>query len=92
MWLDQQGYGSVALLGAVMSSKQREMLYNIKTNEFVLCLDNDSVGQKAINKIFKELSQSYVVSYIELPQGYKDVQDIKDKNVLCDIIENRLYW
>ena len=47
---------------------------------------------KAINKIFKELSQSYVVSYIELPRGYKDVQDIKDKNVLCDIIENRLYW
>ena len=92
MWLDQQGYGSVALLGAVLSSKQREMLYNIKTNEFVLCLDNDSVGQKAINKIFKELSQSYVVSYIELPHGYKDVQDIKDKNVLCDIIENRLYW
>ena len=80
------------LIGAVLSSKQREMLYNIKTNEFVLCLDNDSVGQKAINKIFKELSQSYVVSYIELPHGYKDVQDIKDKNVLCDIIENRLYW
>lgn len=92
MWLDQHGYNSVALLGAILSAKQREMLYNIQTNEFVICLDNDVVGQKAINKIFKELSQSYVVSYIKLPDGYKDVQDIKDKNMLCDIIDNRLYW
>ena len=92
MWLDQHGYNSIALLGAMLSSKQREMLYNIQTNEFVICLDNDVVGQKAINKIFKELSQSYVVSYIKLPDGYKDVQDIKDEKLLCDIIDNRLYW
>ena len=37
MWLDQHGFGSVALLGATMSKKQREMLYNIPTQEFVIC-------------------------------------------------------
>ena len=31
MWLDQHGFGSVALLGASMSKKQRDMLYNIST-------------------------------------------------------------
>ena len=92
MWLDQHGFNSVALLGASMSKKQREMLYNISTQEFVICLDNDSTGQRAMNKIFKELSNSFIVSYITLPTGYKDVQDVRNKNELCDIIDKRNYW
>jgi len=92
MWLDQHGFGSVALLGATMSKKQREMLYNIPTQEFVICLDNDTTGQRAMNKIFKELSNSFIVSYITLPDGIKDVQDVRNENQLCDIIEKRNYW
>ena len=92
MWLDQHGFGSVALLGASMSKKQREMLYNISTKEFVVCLDNDFTGQKALNKIFKELSSSFIVSYITLPKGFKDVQDVRNENQLCDIIDKRNYW
>lgn len=92
MWLDQHGFSSVALLGSSMSKKQREMLYNISTQEFVICLDNDSTGQKAMNKIFRELSTSFIVSYITLPNGIKDVQDIRNENQLCDIIDKRNYW
>ena len=92
MWLDQHGFPSVALLGSSMSKKQREMLYNISTQEFVICLDNDSTGQKAMNKIFRELSTSFIVSYITLPNGIKDVQDIRNENQLCDIIDKRNYW
>ena len=92
MWLDQHGFGSIALLGSSMSKKQREMLYNISTKEFVVCLDNDSTGQRALNKIFKELSNSFIVSYITLPKGFKDVQDVRSENQLCDIIDKRNYW
>jgi|TARA_R110000824_G_scaffold245313_1_gene434325 DNA primase len=92
MWLDQHGFGSIALLGSSMSKKQREMLYNISTKEFVVCLDNDSTGQRALNKIFKELSNSFIVSYITLPKGFKDVQDVRNENQLCDIIDKRNYW
>ena len=92
MWLDQHGFGSVALLGASMSKKQRDMLYNISTQEFVICLDNDTTGQRAMNKIFKELSNSFIVSYISLPEGIKDVQDIRNENQLYDIIDKRNYW
>ena len=92
MWLDQHGFPSVALLGSSMSKKQREMLYNISTQEFVICLDNDSTGQKAMNKIFRELSTSFIVSYITLPNGLKDVQDVRNEKQLCDIIEKRNYW
>ncbi len=83
---------SVALLGASMSKKQRDMLYNISTQEFVICLDNDTTGQRAMNKIFKELSNSFIVSYISLPEGIKDVQDIRNENQLYDIIDKRNYW
>ena len=92
MWLDQHGFGSVALLGASMSKKQKEMLYNISTPEFVICLDNDSTGQRAMNKIFKELSNSFIVSYITLPENVKDVQDVRNENQLYDIIDKRNYW
>ena len=75
-----------------MSKKQREMLYNIPTQEFVICLDNDTTGQRAMNKIFKELSNSFIVSYITLPNGIKDVQEVRNKKELYDIIEKRNYW
>ena len=92
MWLDQHGFGSVALLGSSMSKKQKEMLYNISTQEFVICLDNDTTGLRAMNKIFKELSTSFIVSYITLPTGIKDVQDVRNQDQLCDIINKRNYW
>ena len=68
------------------------MLYNISTPEFVICLDNDSTGQRAMNKIFKELSNSFIVSYITLPENVKDVQDVRNENQLYDIIDKRNYW
>ena len=92
MWLDHHGFGSVALLGSSMSKKQKEMLYNISTQEFVICLDNDTTGLRAMNKIFKELSTSFIVSYITLPTGIKDVQDVRNQDQLCDIINKRNYW
>ena len=45
-----------------------------------------------MNKIFRELSTSFIVSYITLPNGIKDVQDIRNENQLCDIIDKRNYW
>ena len=92
MWLDQHGYTSVALLGANASSKQQEMLLNLPTNEIVLCLDNDEAGEKATEKILTNLSQRCVVSTIQIPKGYKDVQDIRDNKLLHEVLETRALW
>ena len=92
MWLDQCGYPSVALLGASMSRQQEELLLQLPTKELVLCLDNDSPGQLATEKSLTKLSGRCIVSKIELPEGYKDVQDIRETQILDKVIKQRLLW
>ena len=92
MWLDQHGYPSVAIFGASMSRHQQEMLVSLPTQEIVLCLDNDSAGKIATDKALTALNQKCIVSVIQLPGGYKDVQDIKEAEVLTNVIQTRSLW
>jgi len=92
MWLTQHGYPAVALLGMSMSKRQQELLSSLRTEEVVLCLDNDVAGQTGLHKALQDIGNTIMNSYIRLPSGYKDVQDIKSKKVLDTIINNRYYW
>ena len=92
MWLDQCGYTSVALLGANMSKQQEELLLSLQKKEIVLCLDNDKAGINATEKSLTRLSTKCIVSSIQIPQEYKDVQDIRNKNELDRVIETRILW
>ena len=92
MWLDQYGYTAVALLGANASVTQQELLLNLPTTEIVLCLDNDEAGKIATEKILTTLSQKCIVSTIQIPKGYKDVQDIRDTQILHSVLKNRTLW
>lgn len=92
MWLDQCGYTSVALLGANMSRQQEDLLLGLPTKEIVLCLDNDQAGRDATEKSLTRLSTKCIVSSIKIPQEYKDVQDIRNKNELDRVIETRILW
>jgi hypothetical protein len=38
------------------------------------------------------MTQNFVVSYINLPKEYKDIQDVRDRRILQEIIENRDIW
>ena len=92
MWLDQLGFPSVALLGMSMSQKQRDLLLTLPTKELILCLDNDDAGNIGKEKAIKLLGNKIKVSYIEIPNEYKDVQDIKSYDILNNIINNKKYW
>ena len=92
MWLNQNGFNSVALLGAHMSKIQEELLVKLPTNELVLCLDNDEAGRMGSEKISACISKRFVVSYTQLPTEYKDVQDIRNKEQLQQIINTRTFW
>ena len=92
MWLDQNGYTSVALLGANMSRQQEDLLLSLPTKEIVLCLDNDQAGRNATEKSLTRLSTKCIVSSIKIPQEYKDVQDIRNSNELDRVIETRILW
>jgi len=91
MWLNQQGFSSVALLGATISKRQVELANALPTQELVLCLDNDEAGRIGLNKAMTCLSQNFMVSYIKIPKEFKDVQDVRDSEVLQSIIKERTF-
>ena len=92
MWLNQNDYTSVALLGASFSYAQQDRLKALRPEEIVLCLDNDDAGQTAINRINSCMRDSCVVSWIELPERVKDVQEIRQQTLLKQVIDNRAFW
>ena len=58
----------------------------------MLCLDNDEAGQIGKEKALTYLGQSVKLTYIDIPSAYKDVQEIKDKHIVEELIQNRNYW
>ena len=92
MWLHQNNLPAVSLLGATMSKVQEELLMQLPVEELVLCLDNDKAGEIGMQKALTSLSARCRVSRVNLPGGYKDVQDIKDVTVLNETVEKRIYW
>ena len=92
MWLDQLGFKSVAILGAIMSRKQQELLLTLPVKEIILCLDNDKAGTIGRDKALDMLRGKITLSYIKIPSEYKDVQDIRSYDILKNVINNRRYW
>ena len=89
IWLDQNSFPSIALLGLSLSKKQEDLLSKIQSREIVLCLDNDQAGIYSQIQIYRRLIKYFVVTQINLPAGIKDVQDARDPYLLRTIINNR---
>ena len=92
MWLNQLGFPAVALLGMSMSAKQKDLILTLPTKEIILCLDNDEAGQRGKKRAFELLDNKIKVSHIDIPEAYKDVQDIKSYGILKNVIKNKRYW
>ena len=92
MWLDQNGFSSVALLVAHMSRTQQDLAMKLPTKELVLCLDNDDAGRVGLEKAMNDLIPKFMVSYVQLPKEFKDVQEVRDKEVLQNIIQERTFF
>ena len=92
MWLNQLGFPAVALLGMSMSEKQKDLILTLPTKEIILCLYNDEAGQRCKKRAFELLDNKIKVSHIDIPEEYKDVQDIKSYGILKNVIKNKRYW
>jgi|TARA_R110000765_G_scaffold377006_2_gene467837 DNA primase len=101
IWLDQHGYSAVALLGIHMSNVQQALLLSKRPGEIVLCLDKDedrivkktdgtitikNPGLDARDKIQTRLGKITMAGMITIPDGYKDVQDIRDPKLLEQVL------
>ena len=94
IWLDQNKFPAVSILGANLSRYQEDLLLQLPTKEIVLCLDNDKAGEIGMQNALTTLSDRCRVSRINLNSigGYKDVQDVRDIESLKTVIQNRTYW
>ena len=92
IWLTQNGFPSIAILGAILSKTQEELLAKLPVEELVICLDNDEAGKKGKERLMTCMTQNFVLSYIKLPKGVKDVQDVRNGRELEAIIQNRDIW
>jgi DNA primase len=92
MWLDQHGYSSVAVLGASISSTQINLIGTLHPSEVVLSLDNDDAGRRGISKATLDMSDRFLLSYLNLPKEYKDVQEIRDRTKLTKVLKNTELW
>ena len=92
MWLDQHGYPSVGILGAVISQAQVDLIRSLRPTEVVLCLDNDEAGRKGIKKATIDMVDKFMLSFIDIPKEKKDLQEIRNTETLNKIIKNRTLW
>ena len=90
MWLTQHGYASVAILGAIMSKKQIELLSTLNPNEIVLALDNDEAGRNGIKKATVDINNRFLISYLHIPKNYKDLQEIDNVNTLHKVMNRKV--
>ncbi|MTV50775.1 toprim domain-containing protein [Heliobacillus mobilis] len=77
----QAGYAAVALGGANMSSRQRELLIHSPVEELVIATDNDQAGARIAESVANELNGLMFIKKINLPSYAKDVNDVSSDDL-----------
>jgi len=80
-------YNAVALGGSELSDKK--WLLRKYADTVYVCMDNCKSGDKNRRKIIPELYKIMNVYNIDLPNGYKDVAEIHDKDLWTKAWENK---
>lgn len=77
LYLNFKGFKSVAVGGTDLSATQLQALQLAGCKELLLAMDMDEAGQRATEKLIKNLSRSSLRSYvISLPAGFKDADEL----------------
>ena len=89
IWLHQNGFpNAVALFGAHCSEEQKNLLKRLG-NDLILALDGDEAGRAATRKMLTNLSDSFSIKGVNLPDS-KDVQELSNKE-LNDLFASASY-
>jgi len=77
LYLNFKGFKSVAVGGTDLSATQLQALQLAGCKELLLAMDMDEAGQRATEKLIKNLSRSSLRGYvISLPAGFKDADEL----------------
>ena len=77
MYLYTLGYTAVALGNKAMNEARAELLRKAPFTELVIIPDNDEAGRYAAESILKFMSSYKPVYIAEIPDGYKDINDLR---------------
>lgn len=80
------GYPAVALLGTG-NAYQIQQLRELGVNEYTVCMDGDEAGERATNKLKRNLKNVAIIWEIHMPDG-KDVNDL-DKDQFEKLYKSR---
>lgn len=78
LWLWQNGFNAMGLLGNELSLRQVQLLTNYRFGEVILALDNDEGGRYGKKKIIPQLSKHWLptqITEIQFPEDKKDPND-----------------
>lgn len=89
MYLWSNGYPAIALGHAGIQDSQVRMLLNNGIETVTIVTDNDAAGKRFAKKLTKILPQHFNVYTVEIPEGYKDINEVQDKQLVQEIIGNR---
>lgn len=76
IWAVRYGIDAIAILGSFLSKSQLGLIDGLNPSEIVLGFDNDEAGYKASRQAYKLIGNSYFVSYLRIPKGRKDIQEL----------------
>lgn len=91
LWLWQNGYNAVGLLGNELSLRQVQLLTHYRFGEVVLALDNDEGGNYGKRKIIPLLQKHWLptqITEITFPEDKKDPNDCSPE-LLKQLYESR---
>ena len=75
------GKPAVALMGAMPSERQLELLTSGYLRSITLALDNDEAGKKGAEQIRKRKKEGIIIYEAILPAGAKDVNDLSHQQL-----------
>jgi 5S rRNA maturation endonuclease (ribonuclease M5) len=85
LWMN--GFAALALGGANMSAKQRDLLLQSPAEEFVIATDNDMAGKRIAGSIIRQLNGYLPLKELRLPDQVKDVNDLTSRE-LAEVMES----
>lgn len=86
LYLNSLGYTACACFGTG-SEQQAKDLNRYGVRSIVFCFDGDDAGRKGRERMYSQLSDSIICSYVDLPEG-KDMNDLSPEEVK-DLLDNK---
>lgn len=77
-----------ALGGSNFSDKKCEQIIKCPARDIYLAFDNDPVGKKLTELVAGKLKNYKNIFIVEFPDGFKDANEVNDKNILKNCLDN----